>query len=314
VKDRIAEKVHSTIDEKGEITYEEIERVVFNIIKEQSERWAKTKNIPSIAESFNKTILDKYGNTVNEAIKEVFEELPISKRHSNQLKKIAASLFSKFPEDIEREGISGVVIAGFGKKDTFPSLKSFDLEGIVNNKLKYKEYTSTKIGFETTASIIPFAQSEMVATFMEGVDPFYRGMEESYLSEIFSKYAKIVANSVNHYNDEDKGRLEKKLLMMGEKMFEDHRERLQDYRQEKYIDPVTAVVSILPKDELAAMAESFVNLTSFKRRVTTETETVAGPIDVAVISKGDGFVWIKRKHYFKAELNPQFFTNYYQEG
>jgi len=36
-------------------------------------------------------------------------------------------------------------------------------------------------------------------------------------------------------------------------------------------------------------------------------------IDVAVISKGDGFVWIKRKHYFKAELNPQFFANYYKE-
>jgi hypothetical protein len=70
---------------------------------------------------------------------------------------------------------------------------------------------------------------------------------------------------------------------------------------------------MLPKDELAAMAESLVNLTSFKRKVTMESETVGGPIDVAVISKGDGFIWIKRKHYFKAELNPQFFANYYRK-
>lgn len=68
---------------------------------------------------------------------------------------------------------------------------------------------------------------------------------------------------------------------------------------------------MLPKDELAAMAESLVNLTSFKRKVTLERETVGGPIDVAVISKGDGFVWIKRKHYFKPELNPQFLSKYY---
>ena len=34
------------------------------------------------------------------------------------------------------------------------------------------------------------------------------------------------------------------------------------------------------------MAESLVNLTSFKRRVTMDAETVGGPIDVAVISKG----------------------------
>ncbi len=70
---------------------------------------------------------------------------------------------------------------------------------------------------------------------------------------------------------------------------------------------------MLPKDELSAMAEALVSLTSFKRKVTMGSETVGGPIDVAVISKGDGFVWIKRKHYFKAELNPQFFANYYKE-
>jgi len=56
-----------------------------------------------------------------------------------------------------------------------------------------------------------------------------------------------------------------------------------------------------------------VNLTSFKRRISLQAETVGGPIDVAVISKGDGFIWIKRKHYFKPELNQAFFSNYYRE-
>jgi hypothetical protein len=41
-----------------------------------------------------------------------------------------------------------------------------------------------------------------------------------------------------------------------------------------------------------------------------QDETVGGPIDVAVISKGDGFVWIKRKHYFERDLNPHFFRNH----
>lgn len=49
------------------------------------------------------------------------------------------------------------------------------------------------------------------------------------------------------------------------------------------------------------MAESLVNLTKFRLRVSPERETVSGPIDVALISKGDGFVWLKRKHYFQAE-------------
>jgi hypothetical protein len=78
--------------------------------------------------------------------------------------------------------------------------------------------------------------------------------------------------------------------------------------------PVIDSVASLPTDELAAMAESLVNLTAFKRRMTSvETDTVALPIDVAVISKGDGFIWIKRKHYFEPALNQHFFSNYYRK-
>jgi len=72
------------------------------------------------------------------------------------------------------------------------------------------------------------------------------------------------------------------------------------------------MVEVLPKDELAAMAEALVHLTAFKRKMNVGMETVGGPIDVAVISKGDGFVWVKRKHYFPAELNQHFFTNYFR--
>jgi len=74
---------------------------------------------------------------------------------------------------------------------------------------------------------------------------------------------------------------------------------------DRFSTPIVLNVSVLPKDELGAMAESLVNLTKFRLRVSPERETVSGPIDVAVISKGDGFVWLKRKHYFQPELNPR---------
>src|SRR4029077_5671989 len=67
--------------------------------------------------------------------------------------------------------------------------------------------------------------------------------------------------------------------------------------------PLRRVIGLLPVDELAELAEILVSIESLKERVTTESESVGGPIDVALISKGDGFVWIKRKHYFDAKLN-----------
>jgi hypothetical protein len=98
--------------------------------------------------------------------------------------------------------------------------------------------------------------------------------------------------------------------LAAKKLSKDFVKRLDDYSRTSHVNPIIESVGALPKEELAAMAESLVNLTSFKRHVTRDLETVGGPIDVALISKGDGFVWIKRKHYFAASLNPQFMAKY----
>ena len=76
---------------------------------------------------------------------------------------------------------------------------------------------------------------------------------------------------------------------------------------------ILGVVEILPLKELANVASTLVRLSSFEKQLSLEAETVGEPIDVAVISKGDGFIWIKRKHYFQAELNHRYFRDYQQD-
>lgn len=83
---------------------------------------------------------------------------------------------------------------------------------------------------------------------------------------------------------------------------------IDDHVSEKYTKKVTEMIEFLPKQDLAYMAESLVNLTAFKRKVSNDNETVGGPIDVAIISKGDGFIWVKRKHYFDKDLNHHYFS------
>jgi len=214
---------------------------------------------------------------------------------------------------MSKPGTSGLVIAGFGKDDLFPSLHSFHVHGVMNNRLRYKDDKRVTIGPETTAAIQPFAQSEMVHAFLWGVDPGYQRAIEEDLTEIFNEYPDVILGGVPRLTADERSGLRQNLRKLASEQLERHRKKLWDYRWEHYVDPVVSIVHSLPKEELAAMAESLVNLTSFKRRVSVEAETVAEPIDVAVISKGDGFIWIKRKHYFQPELNPQFFANYYRE-
>jgi len=156
-----------------------------------------------------------------------------------------------------------------------------------------------------------FAQDEMVTLFMEGINPKLKEFEIDQLSKVFKQYSNTVIDCLGLTTDEEKSAAKIKLDEAAEELVSNYIKNSDQFRKKEYVDPVTSAVSILPKDELALMAEALVSLTSLKRKVSMESETVGGPIDVAIISKGDGFIWIKRKHYFKPELNPHYFENYY---
>jgi hypothetical protein len=86
------------------------------------------------------------------------------------------------------------------------------------------------------------------------------------------------------------------------------REKMIPAIKARFRQQVQDMLLLMPKQEMASLAEAIVNLTSVKRKFSAEKETEAGPIDVAIISKSDGFIWVKRKHYFTRELNPRYFV------
>jgi hypothetical protein len=207
---------------------------------------------------------------------------------------------------------SGIVIAGFGDDDLYPCLVSYEIESVVNDRLKYKDYYKSQVGEQNIASVVPFAQREMVISFMEGIAPTYQENIRDYLEGVFDKYPEEIAKHLKRLSSSEKTALITTLKKLGSDLSSEFWDKVDQWAKDKNINPILSTVSVLPIDELASMAESLVNLTSFKRRVTLVPETVRGPIDVAVISKGDGFIWIKRKHYFDSVENKHFFDNYYK--
>lgn len=309
LKDRIDEKVKSIIVKNGKIDDVQILQIVNETILERFENWSQKENLKSLPRNHDKKIINKYAHIISEAKVKVFGKLPVSKKSHDKLIKMCGFLFSK---NIFLNNTSGIVIAGFGDKDTFPSLFSFDVEAVVDNKLKYRPDRISKIDIDRNAAIVPFAQSEMVHTFMQGIDPMYTKAIKGYLSKIFDQYPEYIINGISNLSKAKREKLNKKLKAVGSKIVKSFDVKMNEYGREKHVNPILDAVQYLPKDELAAMAESLVNLTSFKRKVTMDVETVGGPIDVAVISKGDGFIWIKRKHYFNTELNQHFIANYFR--
>ena len=198
------------------------------------------------------------------------------------------------------------MIAGFGEEEHFPRLIRMQVMGIAVDTPLY--FVEDRVTIETgrEAIVVPLAQKEMVETFMEGIDPQLRDMIQESTRTLFQKMSDIIIDEVKAKHAREAAQLRRKVSAGLAALLPRLYDHWTEVRRTAYTDPVMQMVASLPKDELGAMAESLVNLTRFKRRVSNEQETVGGPIDVAVITKGDGFVWTKRKHYFAAELNPRY--------
>jgi hypothetical protein len=59
----------------------------------------------------------------------------------------------------------------------------------------------------------------------------------------------------------------------------------------------------MPIQDAIDLAEFLVELTKKFIRFHPGAPTVGGPIDIAAITKHEGFKWIKRKHYYSKDVN-----------
>lgn len=313
IKKEIENQWEKEIQKNGKISQDKAKNISSIVIKHFKDKFTNTK-LSCFSAKFLLNLEKKIGILFIKKVKEIFQQYPFSKSDIRILKEVINRAITKgnFPP-----WFSGIVIAGFGEKEIFPGIEFYKIEALIDGKLKYNQEKIENISLKNKAAIIPFAQSEMVATFMEGVDPNYRKFKRSFLENIFENYPDIIiknSKKLNKLEKKDKDLIHSEFKSLSKQIYKDYIKKMTEFTRKNHVNQVLSVVGILPKDELAAMAESLVNLTSFKRRVTMTQETVGGPIDVAVISKGDGFIWIKRKHYFKPELNHHFFDNYFRTG
>jgi hypothetical protein len=65
------------------------------------------------------------------------------------------------------------------------------------------------------------------------------------------------------------------------------------------------IADAMPIQDAIDLAEFLVDLTERFSRFTPGAPTVGGPIEIAAITKHEGFKWAKRKLYFERRLNPE---------
>lgn len=201
------------------------------------------------------------------------------------------------------QSYTGIAICGYGTKEYFPKVHLCNIYGVINDEILVGNYESH---VSEDAEIIPLAQRQMIDTFIKGVsDTLYEALESFYLDNFDTLIDTITPSLKENVNpNELKGKYKQSLYGNAEKF--------KQFVYEVEQRPLIQTINHLSRDEMAELAENLINIQVLKYKVSPNLETVGGPIDVAIISKHDGFVWRKRKLYFPKELNYQFFENYFK--
>lgn len=228
---------------------------------------------------------------------------------------LCEAFFCYLSAKLETPMNTGLVFVGYGENEIYPSLYPLNVSLAVDGRLRYyidKDRIVEISDHGCATSIVPFAQIDVTQTIVRGINPTFRHILYDVISDTVSNLLRIIANHLT----KDDSTAAMAPVIQGLDTSSITKIAIQTIQQQMfncYTEPLLQTVIGLDKEDMANMAESFIALTSLVRRMQPREETVGGPVDVAVISKGDGFVWINRKHYFKPELNATFFQNYFRK-
>jgi hypothetical protein len=226
----------------------------------------------------------------------------------NALTDLSKLIISK--DEISPDARSGIVIAGYGEENVFPVMQEFQVGEIYKYKLKYRHVQTWKISNDERSVVKPFAQSEMAQTFLYGISPRVELKQVREIVEAVVLAPSVAIDGFPGISKRRKDAYKEQILAGSIAAAKVIQKNIRDHSIREHYLQVLQFVTHLPKNELAHVASSLVNLNSFQKRMNfRDDETVGGPIDVAVISKCDGFVWVARKHYFTPELNSHYFRN-----
>ena len=264
----------------------------------------------AFAESFDDRDLslpENYIAAIDEAANIAFKTSHL-RNLKTRYRKFAALALTK---ERQLSGYSGVVITGFGGIDIFPSLVEYNVDLIFKGKVRKKIIQRYSPVDTDAGKVLPFAQEDITRTILEGINPGYAAEIQDKAIDLFASLPQKIIDGIAELSAAQKYQYKRDAFEASKSAIRDFFIRMDNERKSKHTFQIENAIQIMPFSELAEIAEVFIRLTQVRRRLSPDSETVGGPIDVAVISKADGFIWVKRKFYFNKEFNYSFFGNYF---
>jgi hypothetical protein len=278
-KDKLSER----IGEKPKVSEGDKIEVLAEIVHKDHKIWEKKYiELEGLGAEYGARVVKAYEDVIAHVEKQVFEGIQLPRALKSDLRKTVSFMYGR--EWFHPADVSGLVVAGMGESEPFPVLIEYRVGTVAAGKLRYAKVDEARVG-SSDAVVVPFAQGETIDMIIGGIHPRLR-------DKLINDVERWMPNGRKNGKTKNPERTETRKKEFADYMWKEVR---QGYEQ-----PFMGAVSGLPRQDLAKMAEALVNLTAFLMHMTVDQEeTVAEPIDVALLSKCDGFIWVKHKELIR---------------
>ena len=259
---------------------------------------AERGDLPCFPRGTAEQLERRYGVQVQElagsliqSLRQEHPALAVSEATMAQLREVAILSVTR---DAFFEHYTGVVIAGFGGRERFPSMRSMLCSTVVMGTAKHRQDRASDMTADGGPVIQPFAQDRMIKTFLTGMDGYLRMF---LFGETLKLSSHVVGDVIGHAPGLSEGQRAK--------LRDDYSERnlsaalqaffgaIDRYQYAAHTAPILRAIGSLPKKELGETAASLIKLNSFQQKVMHAVETVGGPISLATITRNEGLVMNK---------------------
>ena len=192
-----------------------------------------------------------------------------------------------------------LIFSGFGKDEDYPVLIRVMVDGGFDTRICYhiNKEDIYKISESNPVAICPFAQDDIMQALLTGIDPiFYNNVCEAS-EQLFDGllHQLIFSATLNQEKGEElKKILDKVKYKDLKRQFIRFAKKLQTTERNQWLK----ALQNYDLQDMARLAENFIAMTSFERHMTFSQEGVGGPIDLAIITKNNGFTWLNRKSWY----------------
>ena len=244
----------------------------------------KSRLSPIVENYLNDTEDDSFDSDIIKTIKDYFNEI-----HEELLKALYGYLTF-----IKGDSSATLVFAGYGKDEIYPSLIAIDINEGFDHHINWEITQKVNIDDKTPAAICPFAQTDVITALLTGASGRWLNSMDREVETLYDPLVFLDEQIEDPFENPEILELK---AVESENLSIRRRKMINKMRDENK----KAWIKDLEEYDVKSMAElalTLVDLTGLQRILTFQQEGVGGDVDIAVITKTDGFTWLNRKSWY----------------